>query len=334
MKIFNNRLADDTDPSTSRRQARLRGRRTMLSVAVVTLLAPVSWGTTYVTITELLPAGRPMFVALVRVLPAGLLLAAIGTVRSRWWPTRAEWLRLTTLAVFNFGLFFPLLIAGIYRLPGGVAASVGGLQPLLVTGIAWAASRRRIAPLEAVIGVVAAAGVALVVVRPGAGFDLVGVAAAIGANVSFAIGVVATKATPAPPDRLAATGWQLVIAAVMLAPVALIVEGAPPQVSVANAAAFAYLSVLATGVAFALWFRGIERLPVPAPPLLGLAAPVTGAALGWLLLGEDLTPLQLLGFAVTIGSITYGATGGSAGEDVTPDRLRRTLGRRRRPATC
>ncbi len=47
--------------------------------AGATLLAPITWGTTYVAVTELLPAGRPLLVATVRVVPAGLALLAIGT---------------------------------------------------------------------------------------------------------------------------------------------------------------------------------------------------------------------------------------------------------------
>ena len=46
--------------------------------SVATVLAPIAWGTTYVTVTQLLPAGRPLLVAAMRVLPAGVLLVAAG----------------------------------------------------------------------------------------------------------------------------------------------------------------------------------------------------------------------------------------------------------------
>src|SRR5690606_7801946 len=99
------------------------------------------------------------------------------------------------------------------------------------------------------------------------------------------------------------TGWQLLIGGAVLVPLAWAVEGRPPVPSATELAGFAHLSVVATGAAFVLWFRGIERLPAAVPPLLGLAAPLTGAALGWLLLGESLSPLQLVGFAVTVGAV-------------------------------
>ena len=276
--------------------------------AGATVLAPISWGTSYVTITELLPDGRPLLVATIRVVPAGLALLIVGAVASRWRPRGAEWWRLGTLALFNFGMFFPLLVVAVYRLPGGVAAAAGGLQPLLVAALSWQIARRRPRPLELVVGCVAALGVALVVVRPGAGLDPVGVLAAIGANVSFAVGVVLTKRFPAPSNRLAATGWQLLISGVVLVPLTAVMEGAPPSLTGRNLAGFAYLSLAATALAFVLWFNGVRRLPTAAPPLLGLAAPVTGAVLGWAILDQSLSPLQLTGFVVTLGAIGYGAS--------------------------
>ena len=86
------------------------------------------------------------------------------------------------------------------------------------------------------------------------------------------------------------------------------VAGAPPPLTGRNVAGFAYLSLAATALAFVLWFNGIRRLPTAAPPLLGLAAPVTGAALGWAVLDQSLSPVQLTGFVVTLGAIGYGAS--------------------------
>lgn len=57
------------------------------STVLLTALAPVSWGTTYAVTTEFLPADRPLFTGLMRALPAGLLLLALGRVLPRgvWW---------------------------------------------------------------------------------------------------------------------------------------------------------------------------------------------------------------------------------------------------------
>jgi probable blue pigment (indigoidine) exporter len=278
-------------------------RRTVFA----TLLAPVSWGTSYVTVTELLPPGRPLLVAAGRVAPAGLVLAAAGLARFGWRPRGAGWWHTAVLAFFNFALFFPLLVVAVYRLPGGVAAAAAGLQPLLVAGAGRLLLGRRPPRLELMVGAAAAVGVGLVVIRPGAGLDVIGLAAAVVANVSFAIGVVLTKRFPAPTNRSAATGWQLLLGGAVLVPLALVVEGPPPALDLGAVAGFAYLSLVVTALAFVRWFDGIRRLPAASPPLLGLAVPVTGVVLGWVLLGQSLSPLQLVGFAITLGAIAYGA---------------------------
>lgn len=295
-----------------------RTSTTRAGTAGATLLAPISWGTTYVVITELLPDGRPLLVATMRVLPSGLVLLIAGALTSRWRPRGAEWSRTGMLAVFNFGLFFPLLVVAVYRLPGGVAAAVGGLQPLLVAALSWLIVGRRLRALDLAVGAVAALGVGLVVIRPGAGPDPVGLLAAVGANVSFAVGVVLTKHFPTPSSRLAATGWQLLMGGTILVPLTSLVEGAPPALTAGNVAGFAYLSLVATALAFMLWFNGVRRLTAAAPPLLGLAAPVTGAVLGWALLGQSLSSLQLTGFVVTLAAIAYGAGIGAAAPDPVP----------------
>jgi probable blue pigment (indigoidine) exporter len=279
----------------------------MSRTALLTVLAPISWGTTYVTITEFAPDGRPLLVAAARVLPASAVLLLVGSIRQPARPHGRDWWRTAALAVCNFGAFFPLLIVAVYRLPGGVAAAAGGLQPLLVAGLSVPLAHRRPTPTELAVGAIAAAGVAMVVVRPGADIDTLGVLAAVAANVSFAAGVVLTKRWPSSSTGLAATGWQLLLGGALLLPLAIAVEGPPPVLTVTNVAAFTYLTLVATALAFVVWFSGIERLPAAAPPLLGLAAPVTGAVLGWLVLGQSLSPLQLVGFAITLATIAYAA---------------------------
>lgn len=277
-------------------------------IAVLTMLAPIAWGTTYVTVTELLPDGRPLLIAAIRVLPAGLVLLIAGRWQSSWRPRGREWGTTAVLALFNFALFLPLLIVGVYRLPGGVAAAFGGLQPLLIAALSWAIVGRRPRAAEMLVGIAAAVGVALVVIRPGAAFDPVGLLTATAATVSFAVGVVLTKRITAAPNRLASAGWQLFIGGVALAALALVVEGAPPALSFTNLIGFAYLSLIGNALAFVLWFSGIRRLPTAAPPLLGLAAPLTGVTLGWLVLDQSLNAVQFVGFAITVGALAHGAT--------------------------
>lgn len=281
--------------------------RGIAATVAATLVAPIAWGTTYITVTELLPAGRPLLVAAVRVVPAGLILLLIGRVGSSWRPRGAEWWQTTALSLAYFGVFFPLLIVAVYRLPGGVAAAVGGTQPLLVAVFALLLTGLRPMRLDIVVGVVAAVGVGMVVLQPGAGLDGLGILAALGANTSFALGVVLTKKFPTPANRISHTGWQMLISGLILVPATLAIEGLPATLTGGAVIGFVYLSVVATGLAFVLWLNGVRRLPSAAPPLLGIAGPVTAAILGWVILDQTLSPIQLTGLILAFGTIAYGA---------------------------
>lgn len=280
-----------------------------------TVLAPVAWGSTYLVVAASLPGEDPLWIAALRVAPAGFLLLAVGWRRSHWWPSPRAWRQLAVLATFNVGLFFPLLVAAAYRLPAGVAAAFGGLQPLLVLGLTRLLGGGPPPRRDLLVGAAAAVGVALVALRPGASVDVVGLLTVLAATTSFAVGAVLTRRFGPPVDRVTATGVQLVLGALVLIPAAALTGAAPPALEVRTVTAVAYLSVVATGLAFVLWFDGIGRLPAVTPPLLGLANPVTGATLGWILLEQPMGPSQLVGFLVTLGAVAHGARGRPSAAD-------------------
>ena len=60
---------------------------------------------------------------------------------------------------------------------------------------------------------------------------------------------------------------------------------------------------VAAVVAYALWFRGIARLPSVAVSSLGLLSPVTAVLLGWALLGQAMRGLSLVGMLVVLASV-------------------------------
>ena len=95
---------------------------------LLTGLAPAIWGGTYLVTTETLPAGYPVTLAALRALPAGFLLLAI----TRCFPPRAWLGRVFLLGGLNFALFWVLLFIAAYRLPGGIAATLGSLQAMMV----------------------------------------------------------------------------------------------------------------------------------------------------------------------------------------------------------
>ena len=201
-------------------------------------------------------------------------------------------------------MFFPLLFLAAYRLPGGTAAVLGAAQPLLVAVLTVALLRDRPTRPALVAAAAAPLGVALVVLRPGAGLDPLGVAAGLAGAVAMAAGLVLTRRWGRPPGVgvLTATSWQLVAGGLMIVPVAAAVEGAPPAPDGPAVLGYAWLGLAGTALAYVLWFRGAARLPVSRVSVLGTLSPLTAAALGWVVLDEALDPVQLTGFAVAVAA--------------------------------
>ena len=268
-----------------------------------TALAPLAWGTTYATTTQFLPTGAPMLTALLRALPAGLLLLAITRTlpRGQWW-----W-KASVLGVLNVGAFFPLLFISAYRLPGGVAATVGAIQPLIVVMLAHAWLGERATAVKLGAGAAGIAGVALLVLTPAARLDGIGVAAAVGGAVLMAVGVTLTKLWRPPVPPLTLTAWQLTAGGVFLIPIAAL-EGLPDAgFTTTNVVGYLWLGLAGTAVAYSLWFRGLGQLPASVAIFLSLLAAISAATLGWIWLGEALTPLQILGGMLALGAIAAGA---------------------------
>ncbi|WP_314225655.1 EamA family transporter [Streptomyces zaehneri] len=283
------------------------------TTVLLTTLAPVSWGTTYAVTTEFLPADRPLFTGLMRALPAGLVLLALGRVLPRgvWWGKAA------ILGALNIGAFFPLLFLSAYRLPGGMAAVVGSVGPLFVVGLSALLLGQRPTARTVSAGVVAVFGVSLVVLKAAGALDPLGVLAALGSTASMSAGTVLTKRWGRPDGvgPLALAGWQLTAGGLLIAPLAFLVEGAPPALDGRAVGGYLYLALANTAVSYWLWFRGIGRLTATQVTFLGPLSPLTAAVVGWAALGQALTPLQLTGMALAFGATVAGqlrAGGGTA----------------------
>ena len=266
---------------------------------LTTAIAPAIWGSTYIVTTHLLPQGYPLHVALLRALPAGLLLLLIV----RQLPHGAWWPKVLILGALNFSIFWWLLFVTAYRLPGGVAAPVTSIQTLMVIGLARLWLGAPIRPLAVVAAVAGIFGVALIVLTPKAALDPVGVVAGFAAALSMAAGTVLSRRWQPPVSPLTFSAWQLTAGGLLLLPAALAFEPALPSLTGANIAGFLYLGLIGSALTYILWFRGLARLAPSVVSTLGLLSPVMAVLLGWLVAGETLTPIQVFGIVVVLVSV-------------------------------
>lgn len=283
--------------------------------SLVTAVAPVTWGTTYFVTQQLLPADSPLYGAVIRAVPAGLLLLAIRRRR----PHGSWWWRSMVLGALNMGIFFSLVYLAAQLLPTSIASTIMATSPVAMMLIGWLLLAERPQALAALGALVGIGGVALLLLTGVTSADPVGVLASLAAMSMSSVGYVLTKRWSGGVDVLSLTSWQLIAGGLVLVPVAVVVEGAPPVLDGRELLGFAYVSFVATALAFVAWFAGLRHLSAGTVGLIGLMNPVTGVLLGLLVAAETLTVRQGVGLVLVLVGILLGQ----------PAVVRR-LGRRRR----
>lgn len=286
-----------------------RGRSaySLLVVAAASL-----WGTTG-TVQALAPAGAdPIAVGAVRIVLGGAALVAFAALS--WLISRkrapdisgmekGEWaLGAVAAAAVGVALYQPLFFAGV-ELSGvsvGTVVAIGS-APVMAGLVGLVALGERPGALWVVATALAVAGCALLLGSGGPGeISPVGVICALGAGLCYGSYATASKVLldlGLPQATVMAVAFG--IGGALLAPALFFVDLgwlAEP----AGVAAALHLGLVATAAAYLLFAGGLSGLPVATAATLSLAEPLTAGALGFVLLGERLGPIALLGAALLL----------------------------------
>lgn len=292
--------------------------------ALLTAIAPITWGATYYLTRAHLPADLPLWGAALRALPAGLVLLAICRTR----PQGSWWWKSAVLGLLNMSAFFVLVYLAAQLLPTSTASVIMATAPVAMMAIAWLALSER-PQLPRLIGAaLGIGGVCAMLVTGSVTADPRGVLASMGAMLMASVGYVLAKRWSEQVPILDSTCWQLIAGGLILVPPALIVEGAPPPVDAAAGLTYAFVSLIATAAAFLAWFTGLKHLPAGTVGLIGLLNPVTGVLLGTVVANESLTALQILGIVAVLAGIALGTRTWR----LAPNRRSSSSSRRRTPS--
>lgn len=278
--------------------------------------AALSFGTSGALVKPMLEAGwSPTAAVTARALTAGVVLLplALYSLRGRW---AALWLgrwRVLGMGIVGVAATQLAYFAALQTIPVSTALLIEFLAPLILVGFVWVSTKRM--PRRTVLlgSALAVAGLVLVI-GPGAirAVDPVGVLFAFGAAIACAVFfvVAARPAEGLPPIALAA--FALLVGGVVLGVLGL--SGLLPFT-----ASFADLSlletvmpwwvpllvlaVISTAVAYAAGITAAGRLGSRLASFVGLLEVIFASLFAWLLLGEQLTPVQLLGGLLILGGI-------------------------------
>ncbi|MEZ5102266.1 MAG: DMT family transporter [Thermoleophilia bacterium] len=272
-----------------------------------------AWGSSYLFIElaldDLAPAALMGYRFALAALVLGALLVLRAGPRRAVAELRALGAAAPVLGVLNGALPFGLIAWGQTRIDSGTAAIVNASVPLFVLLLAW-----RFRPSERVGGarlagvLVGLLGVAVLVgVAPEGGWHAVpGTLAVLASSLCFAASNLVVQQRLATATPLAAAVATVGIAALLLAPFAVV--QAPPELPRAAAlGAIAGLALLGTGAAQLVLYRLLPRYGSARTSLVTYLVPPVALAYGAAILSEPVTLTAVLGLVLILAGVALGS---------------------------
>ena len=296
----------DSETSTMKSATAERPRDWLLLVSLVLIWA-ISWPVIKVGVAEI----SPIWYGALRYAVAALILIVLMLVRGELAPPpRADWSLVIVSAGFQMAAYSALTGLALTILPPGRASVLAFSTPILVVPLAAWRLNEKIRPIAAAGVAIGLLGI-LTVASPSVGADksqMLAYALLLGAAAAWAITIVAVRGHRFSASALCLAPWQMLIAAALLVPVAMLVEGPPKHITLKGAATLAYVAPIATAFAYWAVVEAGRRFPASTIAMALLATPSVGLMISALSLGEALDASLLAGTALTAGGIRLAIT--------------------------
>lgn len=262
----------------------------------------------YIVARYAAPHAEPLTFLSIRFAATALVMGVIAVAARAPWPASArEWRDIAIAGALLQGVMLSAVFWSVrHGLPAGVCALILALQPVLTGLLAGPVLGERVTA-RAWAGLGAGlVGAGMVLAPRLAGDDALPPAAIFVAGcglVAISIGTLWQKKTGQTGDLRVNVTIQFLAAFVLVTPLALLVEDlhfdGAGELWVAMA--WSVLGTSAAGILLMLWL--LRRMQVSAMSALFYLVPVTAAAMTWLVFGETLTPLQILGMVIAVAGV-------------------------------
>jgi drug/metabolite transporter (DMT)-like permease len=275
------------------------------------LILYVVWGSTYLGIRIAIETIPPFVMAAARFLLAGaIMLAAVTIVRrgSLPMPTRRQWRDSLIIGACLMGGGMGTVAWAEQTVPSGIAGVLIAMMPVWIAVFGGIFFHERL-PRIAVVGI--ATGMLGVILLVGQGvivdrtLDPAGILALLISPMAWSAGsLYAAHRADLPKDPFVTTGMQMLCGGAVLA-IGAILSGElatfqPADVTPASWAAFGYLTIVGSLVAFTSYAWVLRHAPLPLIATYAFVNPVIAVFLGWLLVNEPITPSQLVAGGIIV----------------------------------
>ena len=276
--------------------------------ALIPPLLALAWGLNWPVVKIVLGAVPPFTFRWLGLGGGALLLVLLAKAQGKaLWPARTAWPGILiggalTIVAFNFCTAFAQLNTSTSR-----AAVLTYTMPMMSAALAWwflgerPGRRAAMALLLGSIGIGVLAWPVFAGLAAGTGGSTLGLLFPLLAALGWAAGTVASKRWPLIGERIVLTAWQLGLGGLCGGLAALLTgERLPPAWEAPVLAALLYHLVIATAIAYVLWYRLLASLSATIASLTTLAVPVVGVLGAMALVGDRPSPLDWAGFVLVL----------------------------------
>ncbi|MFN7515196.1 MAG: DMT family transporter [Dolichospermum sp.] len=302
-------------------QVQLSGSKNPLTYLL--LIAPFFlWGTAMVAMKGVIPHTTPLFMAGVRLIPAGVLILMVAAFMGKPVPKSwLAWLWIVIFALVDGTLFQGFLAEGLVRTNAGLGSVMIDSQPLAVALLSLWLFQEHIG-LWGWLGLgLGITGISLISLPEEWIFHLLDSGVTITtdnwqdlfnsgellmllAALSMAVGTVLIRFVCRYADPVMATGWHMIIGGLPLWGMSSVLEAQQWQnLVLSDWIGLSYATVFGSAIAYGLFFYFASSGDLTSLSSLTFLTPVFALIFGYIFLSEVLTIIQWLGVILTLISI-------------------------------
>ncbi|MEO0771287.1 MAG: DMT family transporter [Cyanobacteria bacterium J06649_4] len=301
----------------------------LLSNPLVLISPFFLWGTAMVAMKGVMAQTSPLFIASVRLLPAGILVVLVSVFLGRSQPRGWQaWLWIGLFALVDGTLFQGFLAKGLERTGAGLGSVMIDSQPLAVAIMARFLFQEWIGPFGWVGLLVGLLGISFIGLPDdwvlaffqgnGINFEPVvtlehelwsvlfqqGEWLMLMAALSMAVGTILIRFVARVADPVAATGWHMILGGLPLVALSAIDEPSAWQgISLSGWAEIGYATVFGSAIAYGIFFYIAAKGNLTSLSALTFLTPVFALLFSTAFLAESLSSLQWTGVLLTLISI-------------------------------
>ncbi len=269
----------------------------------------MAWGTTW-PFMKIAVAEIPVlsFRSLNVIGGAAALLSVSWIVKRRFLPRPDEWRRIALIGFFNITLWFLLSAVSLQTLPAGRAALLAFSTPLWAMLIEWTLFR---SPFTAkrTIGIILALAVLSYKDVLSATSSYIGIIAILAASFSQTFGAVLQQRSKFDSPLFTLIGWQMLIGGIPILIGTAIFDDMKWVETVSREAILATTSITFFSICFGViaWYNLLRITHMGFAAVGSLVVPFAAVSLSALMIGEFLSPEDMIGLVLITAAIAAAA---------------------------